>query len=91
MFQNYLTSPSPSPPRPALQLGTMLVQTEWLVLPGGRHVRGPFRIVVEEEAIADVQRCGEDLATPPLDSEDVINYAHLATPGFVDMHTHGVG
>ena len=63
----------------------LVIQCDWLALPGGQLQEGPFRVCVEGEAITAVQR-----DTSPGQESDH-HHTHLLTPGFIDLHTHGVG
>lgn len=65
----------------------MEVECEWLVLPGGRHEKGPFYVTVKDDTIAAISK------DPSASSESITERltTHLLVPGFVDLHTHGVG
>ena len=63
----------------------MEIACEWLVLPGGRHEKGPFYVAVEGDVIAAVSR------EPSKASDLLCLSTFLLVPGFVDAHTHGVG
>ena len=66
----------------------MEVECEWIVLPGGQHKQGPFYVTIRDSAIAAISSApsasqgGSDLQRLS---------THLLVPGFIDLHTHGVG
>ena len=63
----------------------MEIACEWIVLPGGRHEKGPFYVCVEDGVIASVSQ-------EPSKRSDVLHLStYLLVPGFIDLHTHGVG
>ena len=64
----------------------LLLEADWLVLPGGKLEKGPVWVSVEGQKITGVFK---DRAPPTTDY--TIHHAHLVAPGFVDIHTHGVG
>ena len=64
----------------------LLLEADWLVLPGGKLEKGPVWVSVEGQEITAVFK---DRAPPTTDY--TIHHAHLIAPGFVDIHTHGVG
>ncbi len=63
------------------------MEADWLVLAGGKLEKGPVYVAVEGETIAGVYK-DKDSITPG--GSDLL-HAHLVTPGFVDIHTHGIG
>ena len=66
----------------------MEVECEWIVLPGGQHKKGPFYVTIRDSAIAAIS--SEPSATQG--SSDLQHLStHLLVPGFIDLHTHGVG
>ena len=69
-----------------LHLQMLLLEADWLVLPGGKLEKGPVWVSVEGQKITGVFK---DRAPPTTDY--TIHHAHLVAPGFVDIHTHGVG
>ena len=69
-----------------LHLQMLLLEADWLVLPGGKLEKGPVWVSVEGQKITGVFK---DRAPPTTDY--TIHHAHLIAPGFVDIHTHGVG
>ena len=64
----------------------LVVECEWLVVAGGRMEEGPYWVSVEGGSITGVHR-----ASPLLQACDQHLHTHLLTPGFIDLHTHGVG
>lgn len=66
----------------------MEVECEWIVLSGGQHKQGPFYVTIRNSAIAAISSApsasqgGSDLQRLS---------THLLVPGFIDLHTHGVG
>ncbi len=68
----------------------LVLESDWLVLPGGKLEKGPVYVVVKGDRIAGVHK--ERASISPEGSEQsYFMHAHLVTPGFVDIHTHGVG
>jgi len=61
-----------------------IVAGDWVVFPGGKLERGPVYVSVEGEKITGVSREAPSTNSTPL-------HAHVIAPGFVDLHTHGVG
>ena len=75
----------------------LVIKAERLALPGGRVEEGPFLVTVEGETITDISRqpsqpdsqaTGSTSQAPPPRPQ---LQAFLVTPGFIDLHTHGVG
>lgn len=64
----------------------MLIKCDRLACPGGELLEGPLWVRVEGETVKGVER---DLA--PASVEESCLHTHLLTPGFIDLHTHGVG
>lgn len=62
----------------------LVVECEWLALPGGELEQGPLFVTVEGETITGICRQRPVQEKPWLRT-------HLLTPGFIDLHTHGVG
>lgn len=62
----------------------VVLKAECIVLPGGKLRTGPLYVVVEGQKIASIQEQASGLP------DEVIN-THLLTPGFIDLHTHGLG
>ncbi len=62
----------------------LVVECEWLVTPGGQLEQGPFSVTLEDEVITGIHRSQSLEGSCQL-------HAHLVTPGFIDLHTHGVG
>lgn len=65
----------------------VVIQCELLVVPGGQLEQGPFFLTVDGEVITGIHR------KQPLDlksSQQPLS-AHLVSPGFIDIHTHGIG
>ena len=63
----------------------LLVEAVRAVLPGG-ILEGPIYVLVDGKNIVSVQR------ERPATIEGIVEkHAHLITPGFVDIHTHGLG
>ena len=67
---------------------TMEVECEWIVFPGGQHEKGPFYVTVRDSAIAGIS---SEPSAPQGGSDLQQLSTHLLVPGFVDLHTHGVG
>ena len=59
-----------------------------LIAPGGQLLEGPFQVRVDGEVITGIER-----ATSPeaLQKDGTSLHTHLLTPGFIDLHTHGLG
>ena len=69
-------------------MAVQLIKCDWLALPGGRVERGPLYLTIQEDKVASITQ------TPPSwfsEAHPEILHAHLVTPGFIDLHTHGVG
>ena len=66
----------------------LVVECEYLSVPGGILEHGPFYVTVEGERITGVLR-----QQPPRLAAEANQWLHtyLLTPGFIDLHTHGVG
>ena len=62
-----------------------IVAGDWVVFPGGKLERGPIYVSVEGEKITAVSR------EAPSTTNCTPLHAHVVVPGFVDLHTHGVG
>ena len=68
----------------------VIIECQWLVLPVGEVKEGPFFVTVEEGVIKAILRekpdaeQGENAQQPHL-------HTHLLSPGFIDLHTHGLG
>ena len=62
-----------------------IVAGDWVVFPGGKLERGPVYVSVEGEKITAVSR------EAPSTTNCTPLHAHVVVPGFVDLHTHGVG
>ena len=63
----------------------MEIQCEWIVLPGGIHKQGPSYVTVKDGVITAISQESSGISGLKQLS------THLLVPGFVDMHTHGVG
>lgn len=66
----------------------MEVKCEWMILPGGQHKKGPFYVTIRGCEIAAISR-EPVVADGSFDLQRLSTY--LLVPGFVDLHTHGVG
>lgn len=65
----------------------LLVESQRAVLPGGVLVEdGPVYVLVDDARIVSVSR-----ESPAVGEEVEVKRANLVTPGFVDIHTHGIG
>ena len=64
----------------------LLVEAVRAVLPGGVLQEGPVYLLLDGENIVSIQR-----ERPVVVGEVEEKHAHLITPGFVDIHTHGLG
>ena len=62
----------------------VVLKADSVVLPGGELRTGPLYVLVEGTKIVSIQEEAPDIP------DEVIN-THLLTPGFVDLHTHGLG
>ncbi len=71
----------------------LIIECEWLAVPSGELEEGPFFVTVEEGSITGVQR--EKPAQREGEGEDSSGqqwlHTYLLTPGFIDLHTHGIG
>ena len=79
----------------------MRIFCDCLCLPGGELARGSFLVIVEGSLIAEVLTLDPVLEHSNLADknqrgrgcsklEDDL-YTYLLTPGFIDLHTHGMG
>lgn len=66
-------------------MASLVIRAEWVVLPGGTLKEGPFFVTIMADTITSV-----DLQEPSLSEQECLT-THLLTPGFIDIHTHGVG
>ena len=64
----------------------LVIECEWLALSRGDLEEGPFFVTVEGDSITAVQR-----ERPEAEKSLQWLQTHLLTPGFIDLHTHGVG
>jgi len=55
-----------------------------VVFPQGRCEEGPFDVFVEKGLTAAIERCTGNCGSEKLT-------CHFLTPGFVDIHNHGMG
>jgi len=78
----------------------MRIYCECLCLPGGKLAQGSFLVIVEDGLIAEVRTLdsgGEEGLKDKIQwgsgcsklDDDL--YTYLLTPGFIDLHTHGMG
>lgn len=63
---------------------SLIICAQIVVFPQGQCEEGPFDVVVENGLIAAIYRC-----TGACGSEKLT--CHFLTPGFVDIHNHGMG
>lgn len=74
-------------------MALVLIKAEWIVQPGGHLEEGPFFVTVSDATITgihkDVRECQQQNADFKVNQEWLSTY--LLTPGFIDLHTHGVG
>uniref|UniRef100_A0A1X7U045 Amidohydrolase-related domain-containing protein n=1 Tax=Amphimedon queenslandica TaxID=400682 RepID=A0A1X7U045_AMPQE len=61
-----------------------IIEAEEVVLPGGELKKGPVYVSIVQDTITDIT------STRPPTVKDVIK-THLLTPGFIDLHIHGLG
>ncbi|XP_019859635.1 PREDICTED: uncharacterized protein LOC109587857 [Amphimedon queenslandica] len=61
-----------------------VIEAEEVVLPGGELKKGPVYVSIVQDTITDIT------STRPPTVKDVIK-THLLTPGFIDLHIHGLG
>ncbi|XP_077863301.1 N-acetylgalactosamine-6-phosphate deacetylase-like [Saccoglossus kowalevskii] len=66
---------------------TVCVSCKRLVCPGGRVKEGNFHILIRNETITEIL----DKADFQPESVDHHYTADIVTPGFIDIHNHGVG
>ena len=66
------------------QMTSLIIKAEWVVLPGGTLKEGPFIVTIVADTITGVEFQGSCLEQECLST-------YLLTPGFIDIHTHGVG
>lgn len=64
----------------------LVIECEWLAHFSGELEEGPLFVIVEEDSITAVQR-----ERPEAERSLQWLHTHLLTPGFIDLHTHGVG
>lgn len=64
-----------------------VLKADSLVLPGGKLEQGPSYVSINEGMIVGVSKS----LPAGLSSEEEVKHVPLITPGFVDIHTHGVG
>jgi N-acetylglucosamine-6-phosphate deacetylase len=67
-------------------MAPQVIKAEWVVLPGGSLEEGPFFVTIEGDAITSI--CTDYQGS--CSAEEWLT-THLLTPGFIDLHTHGVG
>uniref|UniRef100_A0A1X7T494 Amidohydrolase-related domain-containing protein n=1 Tax=Amphimedon queenslandica TaxID=400682 RepID=A0A1X7T494_AMPQE len=70
--------------RAALTSALTVIEAEEVVLPGGELKKGPVYVSIVQDTITDIT------STRPPTVKDVIK-THLLTPGFIDLHIHGLG
>ncbi len=66
----------------------VIIECEWLALPVGEVEEGPFFVTVEEGVITGILRERPDEEG---DHQQQCLHTHLLSPGFIDLHTHGLG
>ena len=62
-----------------------VIEAERIILSGGQERKGPLYIIIEGDVITSIQ------THPPEVSNTMLLKTHLLTPGFFDLHTHGLG
>ena len=62
----------------------LIICAQIVVFPLGRCEEGPFDVFVEKGSIAAIERCTGNCGSDKLT-------CHFLTPGFVDIHNHGMG
>ena len=62
----------------------LCICSQIVVFPQGRCEEGPFDVFVENGLIIAVERCTGNCGSDKLT-------CHFLTPGFVDIHNHGMG
>lgn len=65
---------------------SFIICAQIVVFPQGECKEGPFDVVVEKGLIAAIERCKGGCGT----CNDKLT-CHFLTPGFVDIHNHGMG
>lgn len=63
-----------------------LIKAEWAALPGGNLEEGPFFVKVVADTITSILTNYQG----PCPEEEWLS-TYLLAPGFIDIHTHGVG
>ena len=61
-----------------------VIEAEEVVLPRGELKKGPVYVSIVQGTITDIS------STRPPTVKDLIE-THLLTPGFIDLHIHGLG
>ena len=62
-----------------------VIEAQFTVLPGGVLENGPLYLIIKNQNISAIQK------QRPAEAHDNFIRAHLITPGFIDIHTHGLG
>ena len=62
-----------------------VIEAKRVILPGGQEREGPLYIIIKGDIITSIQ------TDPPDVSNIMLLKTHLLTPGFFDLHTHGLG
>ena len=62
-----------------------VIEARRIILPRGQEHEGPLYIIIKGDVIASIQ------TDPPEVSNAMLLKTHLLTPGFFDLHTHGLG
>ena len=63
---------------------SICIEANYAVFPGGILEKGPLYVHISNGKLSRIQK-----QAPP-DLHDCLR-AHLITPGFIDIHTHGFG
>lgn len=63
---------------------SLIVCAKIVVFPQGQCEEGPFDVVIERGLIAAIDRCKGECGNDKLT-------CHYLTPGFIDIHNHGMG
>ena len=65
---------------------SLIICAQTVVFPKGDCREGPFHVVVEKGLIMAIKRC-----TSECSKYEKLLTCQFLTPGFVDIHNHGIG
>ena len=69
----------------------LLIFAENVVFPKGEVKRGPFYVTVKQGTVAKISKVESTLSCAVQCARSHALTCHLLTPGFVDIHNHGLG